>query len=208
MIRKVSLLFKRIDEKIIERLELFRQSSVYEELWDKMESLSNGQGKIFAQVVSVVIISLPLLIAFAFWRGNVGLKQSLEAKREIAQIIYNYKSKKAVAVPLKSSGTSQVSLKSKEDFLRIINMPSEEKKKMRIKTIKVKRVSKALGRSRVIMSFQNITTSSLMGAIKNLVYQHKARVSNIHIKRDKILKTLQGEVELIFYSATTSVEKK
>ena len=205
--KKAILFFKRTDETIFEQLEFFKRSSAYEEFWDKLDSLSGGQGKIVAQVLSVVLVLLPFVIAMFFWWENLTLKNSLEVRRKITQTIYDYKAKNNVVMPLKSSGASGMPLKSKEDFVGIINISPGKNQDITIKKIKNKKISKNLGRSRVLLSFQNFTTDSLVNMLKNLSYQHKARVSQVHIKKDKVLKTLGGEMELIFYSVGETVEK-
>ena len=201
MMDKISDYFKRMDKMVFEQFDLLKNSSIYEDLWDKLDSLSGGQGKFVAQVLSVIIVLFPLLVALIVWWGNSDLKETLATKRQIEQTVYKYKSKKTVITPLKLAGSSRSSLKSKEDFIRILNISPDKEKDVKIEKIALKKISKDMGRSRVILSFQDLTTNSLMEMIKNLAYQHKAKVSNIKIKKDKILKTLKGEVELLFYSA-------
>ena len=207
MINKISLFFKRIDQMIFEQFEFFKKSSIYEELWDKMESLSDGHGKIFAQLFSGIIILFPVAVVLIFWWGNFSLKKTLEIKKQISQTIYDYKAKQKISVPLKSSGISSVSLRSKEDFTRIFSMSLNKTQNMKIEEIKFKKISKNMGRSRVILSFNNITTGSLFGMIRNMTHQYKAKVAHIHVNKDKILKKLKGEVELVFYSLAGSTEK-
>ena len=208
MIGKISFLFKNMDKMIFEQIDSFKNSPAYDEIWDKLESLSGGQGKTVFQILSVMVVLLPFMITTIFWWGNSSLKDSLDARREITKIIHDYKLKNAIAVPLKSAGTSAVPLKSKEDFTRILNISSGQKESVKIKKIKSKKISKNLGRSRVLLSFQNLTTGALMSMLKNAYSRHKARVSNINIKKDKVLKTLNGEMELIFYSAGVPKGKK
>ena len=208
MINKTSLFFKRIDKIIFEQIEFFKRTPFYEEFWERLESLSHGQGKIFAQALSGMVILMPLLVALIFWLGNSNLKNSLEVKKQISQTIHDYNRKLSVSAPLKSDGISHVPLRSKEDFTDVFNKFSDKKKNIKIERIKFKKISKKMGRAKVMLGFNNLTTGSLVGMIKNLAIQYKARVSHIHINKNEILKTLKGEVEFVFYSTIASTEKK
>ena len=208
MISKISLYFKDIDKKIFEQLEFVNKSPVYEDFLDRLESFSDGRGKIVAMALAGGMVVLPLFVALMFWWGNSNLKESLDVKKNIAQTIHNYRSKEAVSLPLKSQRVSGALLKSKEDFLQAIRVPPDKKQRIVVEKLKYKRVSKGLGRSIVSLSFNNLTTKSLMDMMKNIVYQRKASVSRIHIEKDKVLKTLKGKIELIVYGTLRSKKDK
>ena len=207
MINKISLFFQRIDRMVFEQIDLFKKTSFYEEILDKIETVSQGQGKVFIQILSGVLILLPLVVTLIFWLGNIDLKNSLEVKKEISQTIYDYKRKNSISEPLKSKGISRNPLRTKEDFVNVMNALSSKKQNFQIEKITFKKISKKMGRSRVMLKFNNLTTGALFETMGGLIAQHKARVSHVRIRKDKILKTLKGEMELVFYSVIRSVSK-
>ena len=208
MINKISLFFKNIDQWVFEQLEIFKKTSVYEELWDKLESLSEGQGKMFVQVLSGTIVLLPIVVVLIFWLENLNLKKALEVKKQISQTIYDYKRKQAISEPLKSNSVSKVSLSSKEDFIRVLEALSNKKQSFEIDKIEFEKISKSMGRSKVRIKFNNLGTSALVEMSRKLANQYKAKISHLYISKDKILKTLRGEIEVVFYSSIGSPEKE
>ena len=75
MFNKVSFFFNRVDKIFFEQIELFKKTSIYEEIWDRLESLTDGQGKIFAQALAGMVLLFPLFVALVFWWGNSSLKK-------------------------------------------------------------------------------------------------------------------------------------
>lgn len=207
MISKISLYCKRIDKKIFEQLGLVNKSPIYEDFLGGIESLSSGRGKLVAMVLAGVMIILPLFVALMFWWGNSSLKKNLEVKKDITQLIQDYKLKEAVSVPLKSQGIAGALSKTKEDFFRSINLSLEKKQSVIVEKLKYKRVSTRLGRSVISLNFGNFTTKALIDMIEKLVYRQKAKVSRIHIEKDKILKTLNGNIELIIHGIHRTKEE-
>ena len=208
MIDKISFFFKYIDKIIFEQLEVFKKTSTYEELWYRLESLSDGQGKMFIQILSGVIVLIPLFVALVLWRGNVGLKKTLEVKKQISYTIYDYKRKQAISGSLKFNNITKLPLGSKERFIEILETLSNKKQSFEIEKIAFKKISKSMGRSRAIVKFNNLETNSLIEMSRKLVSQYKAKISHVYISKDKILKTLKGEIELVFYSTVGSPEKE
>ena len=204
---KISLYFKDIDKKIFEQLGLLSKLPLYEDFLDRIENLSDGRGKIITMALGGFIIVLPLFVALMFFWGNASLKQSLQVKKNIAQTIYDYKTKEVVSKPLKSARLAGALVKSKDNFLRSINLSPEQKRGVVVEKLKYKKVSKELGRSVISLSFNNFTTRTLVDMIKKITSQHKASVSRIHIEKDKTLKTLMGKIELIVHGTVKDKKK-
>ena len=207
MINKINLYFKSIDKSIFEQLRFVNKSPIYEEFSDRLESVSDGRGKIIAMFLAGAIIIFPVLITLMFWWGNLSLKNSLQVKKGIAQVIHDYKLKEAVSIPLKSRETVGALPTNKEDFLRIVNLPLGKKKSVTVEKLKYKRISKSLGRSVASIRFNNLTTKTLVNMVENLVSQHKSKISRIRIEKDKVLKTLGGIIEIVIHG-NLKTEKK
>ena len=97
-------------------------------------------------------------------------------------------------------------MKTKEDFSRVLSASSDKSQRIKIEKIKFKKISKNMGRARVTLSFNNLTTGALVGMVKNLAHQYKVKVAQVRISKDEILKTLKGNMELVFYSAINLLE--
>jgi hypothetical protein len=196
-------IIKEIDDFIFKQIDNFKESQAKLKVDETLNALSEQQLKIFSQVSSYLIVSLPILVLLVFYFSNSMLKSDISLKNEILNEINYYNSKKS---EVEASGRKIISphkVLNMSDFKSRIDRLTQRKSinasAVRIANFEALEQSGNISKSEASLNIKEFTSKNLSDFILGLLQSEKVKIQEIRLKRNNKKNLISGNVKITHY---------
>ncbi len=195
-------IFRFVDEFIFKQVDALKSSQPYQDLIRQMSALSDFQLKTVNQVISLLLVFLPILLFIILWIVNINFNNSLDKKREILNEINKFSSSQKQLQSLGRNIISGAAINNRGDFGKQISnsMATAGSDRANVKALNFESSSKdGIVNSTGVAKFNNISTKVLSDFLADLAGRSKFRVSALMVKKNLKDNVVNGQVQLQHY---------
>ncbi|MFT6603137.1 MAG: hypothetical protein ACJARO_000645, partial [Bacteriovoracaceae bacterium] len=163
---------------------------------------SDFQLKTVNQVISLLLVFLPILLFIILWVVNISFNNSLDKKREILAEINRFSSSQKQLQSLGRNIISGAAINSRGEFGKQISnsMATAGANRSNVKALNFESTPKdGIVNSTGVASFENISTKVLSAFLADLAGRSKFRVSALMVKKNLKDNVVKGQVQLQHY---------
>jgi hypothetical protein len=197
-------LFRKLDQAIFEKIDLFQKTPNYNIIQDFYNGLEEEQQKIFKGLIVVLIFALPLGIIGLFWWQNNSLRENLILRTSIIskanQIIGQDQSLNEITPRVFSLNPIDGQSMMTSRLSGLLSSSGVDLSKIQVSNFNSNQLSATLLKAEADFNFNNVSTDELMNIIMAMISREKFRVSSINIKRNADTNMLQGQFHAIHFS--------
>ncbi len=197
-------LFRKLDQAIFEKIDLFQKTPNYNIIQDFYNGLEEEQQKIFKGLIVVLIFALPLGIIGLFWWQNNSLRENLILRTSIIskanQIIGQDQSLNEITPRVFSLNPIDGQSMMTSRLSNLLSSSGVDLSKIQVSNFNSNQLSTTLLKAEADFNFNNVSTDELMNIIMAMISREKFRISSINIKRNADTNMLQGQFHAIHFS--------
>lgn len=197
-------LFRKLDQAIFEKIDLFQKTPNYNIIQDFYNGLEEEQQKIFKGFIVVLIFALPLGIIGLFWWQNNSLRENLILRTSIIskanQIIGQDQSLNEITPRVFSLNPIDGQSMMTSRLSNLLSSSGVDLSKIQVSNFNSNQLSTTLLKAEADFNFNNVSTDELMNIIMAMISREKFRISSINIKRNADTNMLQGQFHAIHFS--------
>lgn len=197
--------YKQIDQFLFQKVELIISHPVYRVILGKISIIGDDRQKILLQIVSYLLILIPIIALSILFNSNSKLAQKLSTKQEIYQLIQQHKRSAAQVNDLKRVITTNYAITSSQMFLKQLKESIDTGDDLKIIGFSSKNIN-SMVQTNATLLFSSISTSDLMGFIEKFTSRDKIKISRIDIKKNIKNSSLSGSLDLIHYGRNDSAK--
>ncbi len=195
----IANLFKTIDNFLFQKIDIIIQQQFYTNLIDTLGNLNDKSRRVMRELIGIVIVSIPVMIAVFIFILNMNLKNDIENKKEVLQLTNSiiskekeYSRKSRFVFTNKRITTKNALNSSINSLLRKVKISPRN---VTVKNF-VNDDSTRIIRNTADLKFNQLSTNNIVDLIQKLVSTEKMKISSLTVKKDKKTKLLFGNIKI------------
>lgn len=200
----VTSVFKKIDETLFKQIDLLKSNRVYQATLSKLSELPQSQQVLFGQLLTFSVIIIPLSVLAWTFVGNYKLRQEIETRKSILNLIHQYANQKgqlieignAIASPVEIMTPGAASGMVKE----IVDRKKIDAKKVAVENFQMGTAMKGLSMAEADISFKDFSINDLTNFLQMLLQEKRSKVGKLSIQKDPNTNLLSGIIHIVHYS--------
>lgn len=200
----VTSVFKKIDETLFRQIDLLKSNRVYQATLSKLSELPQSQQVLFGQLLTFSVIIIPLTVLAWTFVGNYKLRQEIETRKTILNLIHQYANQKgqlieignAIASPVEIMTPGAASSMVKE----IVDRKKIDAKKVAVENFQMGTAIKGLSMAEADISFKEFSINDLTNVLQMLLQEKRSKVGKLSIQKDSNTNLLNGNIHIVHYS--------
>lgn len=203
---KINSLFRPLDEAIFKAVDEIKNQPQFSKISDEIGALPEGQQKIISQVLSTIVVLLPLLIVFFLFNQNIEQKKNIVIKEEIIKLLTetSFKSNELALSSRHIVGTGVIN--SISDLQRLVKSSlanaGVSQDAITVNEFDQTNAGDSLTRTIATLNFTNLSTQNFTAVLRDLLIQQKMKISALQIEKVNSENYLQGNLEIYHFSST------
>lgn len=201
---KMQGLFKPIDEFLFRIVEEALALPFVRKVADELQALPENQQKAINQILTGLILFVPILLLTILVWSNQRASAEIEIKKEILKISKELQSQKQSINSMGQGLMGPSALQSEQDFTNLmrdlLRGRSISPNSVNISHFDQTPVSDGLVQSIIGLSFSELTTQDITNMLVDFIQYQKVKVQAVEIQKNPTTSHLQGSVELIHFS--------
>jgi hypothetical protein len=194
-------LFKKIDQFIFLKLDLFKNDSNFKKFNDLKSNFNEDQQKMLSQILVFGIIFIPFIIAGFLSYGNYKIKKNIEIKTQILEQISQLNSNHETLNTTSSQYVSSSAYATREDLdnkLRnIFSAKGLDQSKISITDFNQISSRSTSSKIEATIHFENFGTQDFSIFLSTIVDAEKFKVQKVSLLKNKTNNLLQGDLTLV-----------
>lgn len=194
-------LFKKIDQFIFLKLDLFRNDSSFQKFNDLKANFNEEQQNTISQVLVFAVIFIPFIITGIISFGNYRIRKNIELKNQILEQISILNSNHETLNNTSNQYVSSTAYTSREDLdNKIRNLFSEkglDQNKFSITDFTQLSSSSTVSKVETTIHFENFGTQDFSNFLNTMVDVEKFKVEKVTLLKNKTNNLLQGDLTLV-----------
>lgn len=195
--KRISLLFKKIDRLLFSSLEGFKSSSLYQQYQNSTSGLSESGRRVLNQVVACLISFLPLLIVAFLFFNNWQAKRSINLKKEILSQVESLSKSKDSLEKAGAKLFSTTPVIDKDDLQRKIN-PSVRNGSLSVLSFDAQSVGAGINQILGSISINGLSNNDFNSFLKKVTLELGLQIKSLELMR-KEDNLISGKVDISFY---------
>lgn len=195
--------FKKVDEYVFSQVENFKSSSNYQQLLDLISGLDDESQKKINYILSILIVSLPLLIILFLGWQNIGVHKSLKLKRDIQVLTSEISSKIRRLKNIETNVLGPSILASEGELqntlgmiLRSLNLGLD---KISTTKFEVFESSTNLKRISADINFTDFSLNQLTRFMGQIIEREKMIIPEFEIRKNPSTNLLIGKIKILHH---------
>ena len=194
-------LFKKIDQFIFLKLDLFKNDNNFQKINDLKANFSEKQQNIISQILVFSLIFIPFLISGFLWMGNARIKKDNELKNQILEQIALLTSNHELLMNTSSQYVSPMAYQNREELdnkiRNIFSSKGIDQNKFSIVDFTPINASSTILKIETTIHFQNFGTQDLSNFLNTMIEIERFKVEKVSLLKNKTNELLQGDITLI-----------
>lgn len=200
----VTSVFKKIDETLFKQIDLLKSNRAYQATLSKLSELPQSQQVLFGQLLTFSVIIIPITVLAWTFVGNYKLRQEIETRRTILNLIHQYANQKgqlieignAIASPIEIVSPGAASSMIKE----IVDRKKIDAKKVAVENFQMGTAMKGLSMAEADINFKEFSINDLTNVLQMLLQDKRSKVGKLSIQKDSNNNLLSGIIHIVHYS--------
>jgi hypothetical protein len=202
-------IFKKIDQFIFIKLDLFKNDSRFQRFNDLKANLNEDQQKTISQILVFGIVFIPFIISGFISFGNFKIRKNIELKNQILEQISLLNSNRDSLNNTSNQYVSSAAYTSREELdNKIRNLFSSkgiDQNKISIKEFNQVSTSATVARIETTIHFENFGTQDFSNFLNTMVDAEKFKVQKITLVKNITNNLLQGDLTLVHIGRNTQM---
>ena len=202
-------MFKKIDQFIFVKLDLFKNDNSFQKFNDLNSALNEEQQKVIAQVFVFGIALMPYIVSAFFFFGNYKIRKNIELKNQILEQISLLNANHNSLNNTSNQYASTAAYTSKEELdNKIRNLFSSrgiDQNKVSITDFNQINSSSTVSRIETTIHFENFGTQDFSNFLNTLMDAEKFKVQKISLLKNVTNNLLQGDLTLVHIGRNTQM---
>lgn len=203
----VTSLFKRIDETLFKQIDILKSNRVYQAALSKLSEFPEAQQRLVGQILTFSVIVVPLAIFIVTFVGNYELRQEIEMRKNILNLIHQYASQKSQLIEIGNNISSPFDILTNADATTMIKGILDKKKidakKVVVENFQLGTALKGLSMAEADINFKEFSINDLTNFLQVLLQEKRSKVAKLSIQKDTNNNFLSGVIHIIHYSRST-----
>lgn len=193
--------FKKIDQYIFFKLDIFKNDSSFQKFNDLKANLNEEQQNTISQIIMLGVILIPFLICGYLSYGNYKIKKSIELKNQILEQISFLNSNHESLNITSNQYVSSVAYASKEELdnkvRNLLSTKGIDQSKISITDFNQLTSSASVSKIETTIHFDNFGTQDFSNLLSTLVEIEKFKVQKVTLLKNNTNSLLQGDLTLV-----------
>lgn len=194
-------MFKKIDQFIFLKLDLFKNDSSFQKFNDLKANLNEEQQNVFSQILVFGFIFIPFIVCGVLAFGNFKIRKNIELKNQILEQISLLNSNHDALNNTSNQYVSSAAYTSREDLdNKIRNLFSGkgiDQNKVSITEFNQVNSSSTVSKIETTIHFENFGTQDFSNFLNTMVDAEKFKVQKMTLLKNKTNNLLQGDLTLV-----------
>lgn len=194
-------MFKKIDQFIFLKLDLFKNDSSFQKFNDIKANFSDEQQNTISQILVFAVVFIPFIITGIISFGNYKIRKNIELKNQILEQISFLNSNHDTLSNTSNQYVSSAAYTSREDLdNKIRNLFSAkglDQNKVSITDFNQINSSTTVSKIETTIHFENFGTQDFSIFLNTMVDAEKFKVQKVTLLKNKTNNLLQGDLTLV-----------
>jgi len=200
----VTSLFKKIDETLFKQIDLLKSNRVYHAILSKLSELPDVQQRLIGQVLTFSVIFVPLIILTFTLVGNYKLREEIEVRKKILNVIHQYAGQKGQLIEIGNSIASPFEItnigEANSMIKDILDRKKIDAKKVIVDNFQLGSALKGLSMAELDLNFNNFSINEFTHVLQILLQEKRSKIAKLSIQKDSSSNFLNGSVHIVHYS--------
>lgn len=200
----VTSLFKKIDETLFKQIDVLKNNRAYQVVLSKLSELPEVQQRLVGQILTFSVIVVPLVVLTVTFVGNYQLRQEIETRKNILNLIHQYAAQKGQLIEIGNGIASPIEITNSSDasamIKNILDRKKIDTKKVAVENFQLGTALKGLSMAEVDINFKDFSINDLTNFMQILLQEKRSKVARLSIQKDSNNNFLTGVLHLVHYS--------
>jgi hypothetical protein len=194
---------KKIDEQIFQAIDKIKENNEFQKFQDTINSIDEEFKTPLKIFLSLLLVSLPLIVAGLFYSSNNSLKDEITARRQILDLTGEMMGNKNLLLQAGQTVISPYQMDSFNTFQGLISKVASvagiDLSNIKLSGFNDQAISDEIIQANISIKLSNLTNDELINFINGLVIKEKIKIGAMNLEKSKNSTKIEGVIELTHF---------